>query len=353
MFVWTGSGRACTTFCFDTPGGPVFAMNFDVFIPGDGLVFINHRGVAKEGFQPGTTGKVAKWVSKFGSVTFNVAGREFAVTGMNEAGLVVGGMELRAQEYPEPDERPGVTIGSWVQYLLDTCATLDEAVAMQSVVRIEDSAPPVHYLVSDATGKCITVEWFDGEIEIRSGADASVRAMANMPYGRSAEALEIGGPRWWWSNPGQSAERVATAHARCTSYDPVKNPDAIGYAFDTLKMVGAPHTKWSIVYDIAKREVWYGSAQSPTGKHIVLSSFEMSCDSPLLMLDVNAKFEGEAASHFVPFDFDTNRRFFETLLQRYGIEISPEDSLGIMQLFESFDCADDTSEPVADGKTSS
>ena len=210
---------------------------------------------------------------------------------------------------------------------------------MQSVVRIEDSAPPVHYLVSDASGKCITVEWFDGEIDIRSGADASVRAMANMPYGRAVEAIGMGGPRWWWSNPGQSAERVAASYARCTEYDASRNPDAIGYAFDTLRIVGAPHTKWSIVYDIAKREVWYGSAQSPTGKHIALNSFDLSCSSPLLMLDVNAKFEGDATPHFVPFDFDTNLRYFQTLLARYEIEVSPEDTMHIMRLFETFGCA--------------
>ena len=65
-----GSSNSCTDFCFDTPGGPIFGCNLDLFIPGDGLVFINPRGIAKEGFQESTTGETAKWVSKYGSVTF-------------------------------------------------------------------------------------------------------------------------------------------------------------------------------------------------------------------------------------------------------------------------------------------
>jgi penicillin V acylase-like amidase (Ntn superfamily) len=71
----------------DTAHGPVFGCNLDLFISGDGLVFINKRGIAKTGFAKGTTGKTAQWISKYGSVTFNLAGREWTFGGMNEAGI--------------------------------------------------------------------------------------------------------------------------------------------------------------------------------------------------------------------------------------------------------------------------
>jgi penicillin V acylase-like amidase (Ntn superfamily) len=63
-----GPSWACTSFCLDTPDGPVFGSNLDLFIPGDGLVFVNQRGIAKEGYEASTTGETAKWVSKYGSV---------------------------------------------------------------------------------------------------------------------------------------------------------------------------------------------------------------------------------------------------------------------------------------------
>ena len=50
-----GPCRACTSFCLDTPDGPVFATNLDLFI-GEGLVFVNRRGIAKEGYLPSATG---------------------------------------------------------------------------------------------------------------------------------------------------------------------------------------------------------------------------------------------------------------------------------------------------------
>jgi penicillin V acylase-like amidase (Ntn superfamily) len=324
----------------DTPAGPVFGCNLDLFIPGDGLVFVNPRGLAKEGFQPGTTGEVAKWVSKYGSVTFNLAGREFAFGGMNEAGLVIGSMELRASRFPEPDERPGVTAGTWAQYVLDTCGNVDEAIRVDSRVRIEDSTPPVHFLIADADGNCAAVEWLDGRCVYRTGESLPVKAMSNMRYERALAAYQRGGPRWWWSNPGRSAERFADAQARMSAFDPAGDIDPVTYAFETLtRVVAAPHTKWNIVYDISKREIWYRSVESPAVKHLSLRDFDFSCETPVLMLDVNAALEGDVNGAFVPYDHDVNQAMFRTLCARFELEVSAETADRLMQLFEGFDCA--------------
>lgn len=73
IFTQVSTTHACTNFCLDTPDGPVFGCNLDLFFPGDGLVFINQRGMDKKGFSAGTTGRTAEWVSNYGSVTFNLA----------------------------------------------------------------------------------------------------------------------------------------------------------------------------------------------------------------------------------------------------------------------------------------
>ena len=67
------SSRACTSFCLDTPGGPFYATNLDL-TTGEGYVFVNRRGIAKEGYGTSTTGETAKWLAKYGSVTFNQFG---------------------------------------------------------------------------------------------------------------------------------------------------------------------------------------------------------------------------------------------------------------------------------------
>ena len=76
------------------------------WIVGDGLVIVNKRNVSKTAQLPpeGGEGQPASWTSKFGSVTFNLAGLERPFGGMNEAGLVVASMMLETTEYPEPDK---------------------------------------------------------------------------------------------------------------------------------------------------------------------------------------------------------------------------------------------------------
>jgi choloylglycine hydrolase len=336
-----GPAHACTSFCLDTPDGPVFATNCDLFIAADGLVFVNRREIAKEGFRASTTGETAKWVSKYGSVTFNLVGREFAWSGMNEAGLVVSTMELKASELPKPDERPPFGSGDWVQYMLDTCGSVQEAIQMHSFVRlIDDADSPGHFLVADAEGNCAAFEYLDGEFVCYTGESLPVKAMSNMRYARALAALERGGPRWWWSNPGQSAERFAGAAVRMESFDASRDTCAASYALATLThVVAAPHTKWNIVYDIEKREVRFRSAASPTVKRLSLHAFDLSCEAPLLMLDVNAELEGNVDQSFTPYDHDVNLEVFSTFCDRWGIEVSAEGAVELMRFFESFECA--------------
>jgi choloylglycine hydrolase len=169
---------ACTSFLMDTPDGPIFGCHLDLFIPGDGLVLVNRRGVEKESVHAGTTGETLKWVSEYGSVTFNLAGREFAWGGMNEAGLVVSSMQLAAGEYPKPDERPGVFDGNWGQYVLDACRAIEEVIQTDALLRVQDKNTPSHYLVSDAYGNSVAVEYLDGEFVHYAGEDLPVKAMS-------------------------------------------------------------------------------------------------------------------------------------------------------------------------------
>ena len=132
----------CTTFCLDKGNQLVVGSNLDWFID-DGLVIVNKRNVSKTALLPTewAEGKPASWISKFGSVTFNLAGLEIPFGGMNEAGLVVTTMMLEATEYPEPDSRPSLFAGQWKQYQLDNFSTVEEVLASDSQIRISPKGP--------------------------------------------------------------------------------------------------------------------------------------------------------------------------------------------------------------------
>lgn len=331
---------ACTSFCMDTPDGPIYGTNLDLFFPGDGLVLVNRREIAKEGYLEGIDGEVARWVSTYGSVTFNLAGRELVWGGMNEAGLAMSPMELKAAECPKPDERPPVGEGYLIQYVLDTSSTVEEAVRVISGVRPVEKECFSHFLIVDNQGNVAAIEYLDGELVIHIDESAPLKAMANMPYQRACDAYARGGPRWWWSNPGGSAQRVAGAVDRARNYDSRQDTCAVTYAFETLtQVVAAPHTKWNVVFDLTKKKIWYRSLRSPAVKTIELQSLDFYCDAPELMLDVNAELVGDVGPLFWPYDHEVNLEVFQAFCYRWGIEVSQEGTENLMDLFESFECA--------------
>jgi choloylglycine hydrolase len=129
------ASQACTSFCLNNTGHAVFGTNFDNR-DYDGLLFVNKRNVAKMGLEAGPHGERARWTSQYGSLTFNLAGYQFAWAGMNEAGLIVSTMALITTHNPLPDHRPPLMSPVWMQYILDTCATIDDVLATDDDVRI-------------------------------------------------------------------------------------------------------------------------------------------------------------------------------------------------------------------------
>lgn len=202
-FSLTVPATACTTFCLRDDGRILFGKNYDWNV-GDGLLVVNQRGMARTADMPGD--KPAQWVSRHGSVTFNQYGRDFPSGGMNEAGLVIELMWMEGSRYPAPDKRPAVDVLQWIQYNLDTHATVAEVLAADQKVRVAGEVP-LHYLVADRKGQVATVEFRDGRMVAHSGKDLPLAALTNSFYAESKKALQQGKAR----EGGNSLQRFAHA----------------------------------------------------------------------------------------------------------------------------------------------
>lgn len=343
--------RACTSFCLDTPDGPLLAANLDL-TTGDGHVFINRRGIAKEGYFESTRGETMKWVASHGSVTFNLVGRELPWGGINEAGLAMSTMQLNASRCPPPDERPPLSEAYLVQYLLDTCSSVEEAIEAVSLVRLAQHECASHYMVVDENGACATIEFLDGRCVIHTGENLPVRALANAPYAAGIAYMEKGiVPA---DNPGRSVQRVAGAARKIDSFRPGPGVSPVDYSFGVLTETvvtprrlwsdwfNEPYTRWNTVFDISRREVHFRTVASPAVKHVTLGSFDLSCEAPLLMLDVNATLEGNIDRSFGPYDHDVNLETFRTFCDLWGVDVSEQNAANLVRFFESFPCAPET-----------
>lgn len=327
--------QSCTSFCLDTSDGPVFGTNLD-FSFGEGLVLVNKRNVSKEGYMTSTNGKTAKWISKYGSITFNLAGNGFAWCGMNEAGLVISTMWLDKTVLPVPDSRPPVVSGFWVQYQLDNFSTIEEIIASDSLIRMQDDL--CHFLVCGNTGDCVSIEFLDGGLVYHTRKSMPVKALTNTPYGETIFFVNqdsIPSP----DDPSKSVTRFTNVAHKLNNYDPESSGCAVDYAMDILtNVVVASHTRWSIVFDILNRCVHFRTKTNQHVRCFDFDAFDFSCVTPVKMLDVNHDLSGDVANNFTEYSHQLNLYIFYNFCIRYGIDISLQEAGEFMQFLESYPC---------------
>jgi len=158
----------CSSFAATAPDGDLLAgRNFDYpktsqllvhTKPKKGyasysMVCLAHLGISEEG---GTSpeslmGKAMILASPFA-----------CVDGMNEKGLHVAVLELTTKPTAQNTGKTPIITTVSVRMLLDKCATTDEAVEMLSNYDMFSSAgSPYHFLITDATGNTVIIEWPD------------------------------------------------------------------------------------------------------------------------------------------------------------------------------------------------
>ncbi|HYU34514.1 MAG TPA: linear amide C-N hydrolase [Thermoanaerobaculia bacterium] len=295
--------QACTTFCLRDDGRVLFGKNYDWEV-GEGLLVVNQRGVARKADVEND--RPASWVSRYGSVTFNQYGRDFPSGGMNEAGLVIELMMLQGSRYPTPDQRPALDILQWIQYNLDTHATVAEVLAADQKVRIAGDVP-LHYLVADRKGQVASVEFLDGRMVAHTGKDLPVAALTNSTYEVSEKSRQETKARHLAPPDGTaSVARFQRAAERVDAFHSQKG-DAVAYAFDTLDQVAqGTYTQWSIVYEIDRLRVHFRTRDLRPVRTLSLGDLDFACGRPVRVLRLDARIQGDVARALVPYTRQIN-----------------------------------------------
>ena len=297
------SAFACTTVCLAGAARPVVAYNYD-FDPPEGLVLVNKRGTGKRSM---LRAQGAAWTAAYGSVTFNQYGRDSPTTGVNEKGLMISLMWLEGTEYPAVDARPAINVLEWIQYNLDRHASVAEVLANAEAVR-PMSRVPIHYVFADASGDVAVVEFLDGKLVARRGADLPARALTNSTYADSITALESAARRG--AMPATMASLDRFVRAATLARTPGGDPIARG--FEILASVTQPHyTRWSIVYDLGMGEIHFRTDGNASIRRVVLTGLDFSCSAPVKMLDVTAAGAGDVTRDFVDYTLAANRALIE------------------------------------------
>lgn len=248
-----------------------------------------------------------EWTSKYGSVI--ATGYEVSTTdGMNEAGLVANLLWLVESEYPRhKNNKPGLTIAAWAQYVLDNFATVKEAVDALSKepfsiytekVPGEDRLATLHLSISDATGDSAIIEYIGGKQVIHHSREYQV--MTNSPTFEKQLAMEE-----YWQQIGGTVmlpgtNRASDRFARAAFYinaipksdDPL---EALAGTFSVIRNVSVPYgittpdqpnissTRWRTVSDHKRKLYFFESALTPNVFWVDLNELDFSAETGKVM----------------------------------------------------------------------
>lgn len=314
--------RPCTTFMMQQDG-PVVGKSYDWDI-GVALVVINKQRQAKSALllQDGVT--PVSWTSRFASLTFNQYGVELPNSGINEAGLVVEVMWLNSSVYPQPDARPAINELQWVQWALDMHADVSELVTAAPEVRVAPSYASIHYLACDARGECAAFEFLNGVLTITSGDSIVVNTLTNSTYADSLTFLRrhegFGG-----SSPVGTSNSSLDRFVRASSLalqTPTESMPASAFAILDSVSQGS-YSQWNLVYELSSGQVYFRTYSSAGIKSVALSDFDLGCESPTMLLDINHAATGDVADAFTPYNSEQNRNLLNVSMAPIASQIPP------------------------------
>ncbi len=168
---------ACTGIQLKALDGTVLhARTLEFAVDLQSEILISPRGFARTGTTPdGKPGRA--WKAKYASVGANGVGLPIIVDGLNEKGLAAGLFYFpgSAGYMPYTAADAGRTIAPWelVSWVLDNFATVAEAkaalrelVVPSELFKAWNLELEVHFVIRDATGDCIVVEYVGGKLNI-------------------------------------------------------------------------------------------------------------------------------------------------------------------------------------------
>lgn len=319
---------SCSTFLLSGAGRVLVGHNLDDSIETPGMIVVNPRGLTKRGARyqdlfPFAPGKKSDprliWTARYGSITYNVFGKEFPDGGMNESGLYVGEMTLRGTKYPTGPYLTRLYHHAWVQYLLDNFSTVPEVIdALASVV--PEGHCEWHFFVSDREGRAAVIEFLEGRTVVRTGEALPWKLLTNSSYVESLTLLSefegFGGSRMLKPAPDCRPDlRFVTAAGMIRDIQTGAAEPTVEQAFSVLQAMWCGVNRFSLVYDPVGMRMYFTTYKARNLRWVDFSSFDFTCAPSVPCLDIHRDVAGDVAGAFVPLTDEANRGLLRLYFQ--------------------------------------
>lgn len=286
-------------------------------------LWIFPKGMKRNG---GVGTKSIEWVSKYGSVIVSFYALATS-DGMNESGLVGNLLYLAEAGYLSPSSmaKPIISVGAWLQYMLDNYGSVAEAVqAMRTdPFRIISADAPngrpasVHLCLSDSTGDSAIFEYIDGALQIHHGSEFTV--MTNSPVYDQQLALNtywelIGGKNMLPGTISAADRFVRASYYLKSSPKFQERKKSVAAVFSQIRSIGVPlgmsdpdkpnisSTLWRTVSDHQAKRYYFDSVVDPAVFWVDLDSVDLSPGAKIMKLEIvgSGLLEGDVSKKFTP-----------------------------------------------------
>lgn len=316
LVYFVAESAACTAFCVRLGEQILVGRSYDWHL-NQAMLLVNPAGLEKSAL---SLENPARWISRYGSVTINQYGRELPCEGMNQVGLVVAVLWMDGTQYPNIDERPSLSSAQWVQYQLDTAATIDEVIDSDEQIRISPIGNiKVHYFIADATGACAVIAFLDGQQVVHCGPEFVSRAITNTECSASlrhlTDFLGLGGKQLLQPSTDSLTRFVCAAvgvQQLC------ERPEASHQeVFELLDKVRQPDsTQWQVVYDVPQRELRLRLGNETDVRMVDLQQWSMDDPRDVRMASLRELPIGKAATDLPAYDRRRNQAQIEYAFER-------------------------------------
>ena len=208
----------------------------------------------------------------------------------------------------------------WIQYELDTAASVDEVIASLERVRVRGSVE-VHFFAADRSGATAAIEFVEGKTVVHRSRDTAgksssipdmpVRVLTNHTYEASQAFLKTckswGGTEAIPTDSPRSLPRFGRAASGVRRLDTLNRLIGADDIFGILESVTHERTQWTIVYDLTNRSIVFRTATSPAAKTIRLSDLDFSCRTSVRMLDIDRKEGGDVRTLWTDYTLAADR----------------------------------------------
>lgn len=182
LFVTVVPSLACTGITlFAKDGSVVRGRTMEFGQPLDSEVILIPRGLSLAGSTPDGADNGLQWKAKYAATGVNGAGLPIIVDGVNEQGLSGGIFYFPgfAEYQATTADEHAQTLAPWqvITWALTNFATVEEVRTALPDIKVGNvefpawkSVPPFHYVMTDASGASITIEYVAGELDIYDNA---------------------------------------------------------------------------------------------------------------------------------------------------------------------------------------